>query len=139
MRLGLRLLNAGATVNNHKQVDQVTIARGETLELCFQLVDEDQEGLRYVPGSAATVRFQIPRADQVIAAPMNTRQTVNNGVDRLAIPAWDGDRSCWKVALTAPETNQMVSGSIRATVTEGSSVKIASYTQGIKVIDGQDE
>lgn len=139
MRLGLRLLNVGATVNNHQQVEQVSIARGETLDLCFQLVDEDQDGLRYIPASGATVRFQIPRADQVVAAPLNTRQTVNNGIDRPAIAAWDGDRSCWKVILSASETNQMVSGSIRATVTEGSSVKIASHTQAIKVIDGQDE
>jgi hypothetical protein len=139
MRLGLRILNVGASVNNHKQVDQISIARGETLDLCFQLVDEDQDGLRYVPAAGATVRFQIPRADQVIAAPLNTRQTINNGVDRQAVAAWDGDRSCWKVTLTGAETSQMVSGSVRATVTEGSSVKIASYTQAIRVIDGQDE
>lgn len=139
MRLGIKLLNVGATVNNHKHVDLISIARGETLDVCFQLVDEDQDGLRYIVAPGGTVNFQIPRADQTVAAPLNTRQTVNNGVDRQAIAAWDGDRSCWKVSLTSSETEKMVSGSIRVTVTEGSSKKIASHTQAIRVIDGQDE
>jgi uncharacterized cupin superfamily protein len=139
MRLGLRLLNVGAAVNNHKQVEQITIARGETLDVCVQLVDEDQDGLRYVPAAGATVLLQIPRSDQVIAAPLNTRQNVNNGLSRQAIAAWDGDRSCWRVSLFSSDTENMVSGSIRVTVTEGSSKKIANHTQAIRVLDGQDQ
>lgn len=139
MRLGLRLLNTGASVNNYKQVDQISLAHGESLDLCFQLVDEDQDGLRYIPGAGASVRFQILRADQVIAAPLNTRQTINNGIDRPAVIAWDGDCSCWKVPLSSDDTAQMISGSIKVTVTEGSSVKIASCTQAIRVMDDQDE
>lgn len=139
MRLGIRLLNVGATVNSYIQVDQISIARGETLDILFQFVDEDQEGLRYIPSSSANVQFQILRSDQVISVPTNSRKNVNYGIDRQATPAWDGDRSCWKVSLVSNETLQMVSGSVKATITEGPSIKIASYTQAIRIIDGQDE
>lgn len=139
MRLGLRLLNVEASVNKFEYVDQIRIARGETLDLCFRLVDEEQEALRYVPSSAAAVQFLILRSDEVMAAPLNTRIKVNNGIDRPAVPAWDGDRSCWKVILTSADTEKMVSGSIKVVVTDGSSKKIASLTQAIKIIDGMDE
>jgi len=139
MRLGIRLLNVGATVNNHVQVDEISIARGETLDIFFQFVDEDQDGLRFVPSASSTVRFQILRSDQVVAVAPSSRKNVNYGIDRQASVAWDGDRSCWKITLVSPETLQMVSGSIKATITDGSSIKIASYTQAIRIIDGQDE
>lgn len=140
MRLGLCLLNNGATLNQYQRVPFLSIARGETVTLQFQLVDLDQAGLRYLPSSSATVQFQIPRTLSVLPAANGTRQVIDYSVNRGATMAYpNDDRSIWSIALTATDTTNLVSGSIRATLTDGVSIQIANLNQAIRIIDGQDQ
>ncbi len=140
MRLGIKLLNTSATLNQFRSVDQIRISQGETVDLFFQLVDLDQGGLRYIPAPGAAVQVQIPRSPEVIAITTNnTRQVVDPTVNRAAGNPFSEDRSIWMISLIDLDTAQMVSNSLRITLSEGTSTKIAFVNQAIKMIDHQDQ
>jgi hypothetical protein len=132
MRLGIKLLNIGATLNNHKRVSQVQIAKGETCEIAFQLVDLDQDGLRYIPQAGATVEVKIARIDEV--GFVNGERTFTNKTITRPAAGWADDRSVWRVPLTTTDTESLVSNSIQVTLTEGSEIKRASVQQAIRII-----
>lgn len=138
MRLSALMIESGATLNSFKQTPTVKIAQGETLDLMFQLCDADQKNLRYSVASSATVFVEIPRFDEFLPTNLNQRDTVNYSIRRNAVVAFDGDRSIWKLALTQNETLNMASSSLRITVTEGASVKIALVPQAISVVRSEE-
>lgn len=138
MRLGIRLLNVGASLNSFKQVDLIRVSRGETLDLVFQLVDLDQAGLRYIPAAGATVQVQIQRAIDIQPVDRYSRLTVDPTIDRAADVAFVGDSSIYKLPLVEADTNNLVSNSFRVILTEGVNKKIATLSQAIKVIDSQE-
>ena len=138
MRLGLKLV-AAPSVNQIRPMTEYAIARGEDVEVAFQLVDLDQGGLRYIPATGATVQFQILRSSLVLPAANNSRTTADYSIDRAAVCPFSGDASIWKCSLLAIDTSTMVSGGIRVVVTEGSSKKIASLGAAIRIVDGQDQ
>jgi hypothetical protein len=134
MRLGIQLLNIGATLNSFQQKSVVEIAQGETVDLMFQLVDKDQ-GLRYIPASGSTVYVEIARFPEAISQITNQRLTVDYSVRRNATSAFPSDdKSIWKLPLTAVDTGNMMSSNIRVTVTEGTKISIALLPQAIKII-----
>jgi CTP synthase (UTP-ammonia lyase) len=133
MRLGLKLLNSGATANCFKHVSSVEIVRGETAEIFVQLVDQDQNGLRYIPSPGATVQLVIPRMDEVSAGPNNTRVGSNPTLTRSAVVAFVGDNSIYKIPLTSSETEALVSSTLKVEVSEGSNKKIAILPRAITV------
>lgn len=138
MRLGIKLLNVGATLNQFQYANIIKIARGETLNLTFQLVDLDQNGLRYVPAAGATVQVQLPRSADQIKVDMQHRSVIDSTIDRPAAQAFSQDGSIWTLPLIAADTLSMVSTLIRVVVVEGPSSKIATLNSAIKIIDGQD-
>jgi len=133
MRLGINLLTSGTSLNTIKKVPTVTIYQGETFDLFIQLMDADQDGLRYVPDPAATVFVEIARLPEASGTLSNVRQINDYSVRRNAVAAFAGDSSVWKLSLTATETSKMMSSNIRVTVTEGSLKKIALLPQAIKI------
>lgn len=136
MRLGIKLLNVDATINQFQQKDLIQIARGETVNVIFQFVDLDQKGLRYVPAAGATVTVTLPRSDEVIAVATvsASRDRVNKTISRPAAPAFSEDRSIWMLPLSSADTQTLISNSMKVELTEGSKKKIASLTQAIKII-----
>jgi hypothetical protein len=137
MRIGAQLLNTGATENNFQIKSFVTIYQGETLDLLAQFVDEDQNGLRYVPDAGATVLFEIARYPDVFGTISNIRETVDYSIRRAAVEAFPGDRSVWKIPLTSTDTAHIMSSNLRITLTEGTDVSIALIQQAIKVIPSE--
>jgi hypothetical protein len=138
MRLGIKLLNSSATVNQLQEISVLKIARGETADLVFQLVDLDQKGLRYIPAQGATVQISLPRNPDIIPDPGvgYGRVTIDNSINRTAGAAFADDRSIYKLPLLAADTKNLISTNIKVTVTEGASVKIATFAQAISVEDG---
>jgi hypothetical protein len=135
MRLGIQLLDTGATLNRFQTKTQIQIAQGETTTIFFQLLDKDQKGLRYVPATGATVLVEIPRFSEAFATASNQRQQIDYSVRRAATAAFPSDdRSIWKLPLTATDTANMMSSNIRVTVTEGSEVKIATLSMAIEIV-----
>lgn len=138
MRLSIKLLNEDSTVNNLKYTKTIDISRGETLDVVFQLVDQDT-GHRYIPEAGSTVEITILRAAVAMSiAGYNERQTVDDTIKRQAVSAFSGDGSIYKIPLIASETSKMVSGSIKVTVEEGEKIRISQLNQAIRIIDGQE-
>jgi hypothetical protein len=137
MRLKLKLVEHDSTVNNLQYVTQANIRKGETVEIVFQLVQEN--GQRYIPVSGSTVELEIARNKVAIGVNWNEREVTDPSIKRAAVKAFSGDDSFWKVPLTTSETKNLISGSIKVTLTEGSKVRIAELTQAIRIIDGQEK
>lgn len=141
MRLGIKILNVGATLNSHTRVPFIRVARGETLNLYVQLVDLDQKDLRYIPDAQATVRIQIPRSIDVVPGTngSNSRTLEDLTINRLAAPGWGGeDRSIWYIPLSSADTESLISNSVRVVVTETTGKKIGVCQQAIQVINSED-
>lgn len=139
MRLALKILNSDASLNTFTYLNQLSITRGETTNLVFQLCDKDQNMQRVMAGSSATVEISIPRSYVVAASPSgSTRTTTDYSIARTASPLNAGDRSIWFIALSADDTKTLISNSINVTLTDGANVSIASLNAAIRIQDNQD-
>lgn len=132
MRLGINLLNTGASLNAFKVVPLITVYQGETCDLVFQLMDLEQN-IRYVPDAEASLLVEIGRLPEAMGTISNTREMKDYSIRRQAIAPFVGDKSIWKLSLTAAETQNMMSSNVRITLTEGLQKKIAQIPQAIKV------
>lgn len=137
MRIEAKILEFGATENDFKRVSQVTFSQDETIDLFFQFVDKDKDGLRYIPASSATVLVEIARFPEVFGTISNVREVKDFSVRQAAVEAFSGDRSVWKTPLTAIQTAEMMSSNVRITLTEGSEVKISLVQQALIVIPSE--
>jgi hypothetical protein len=140
MRLGIKLLNSSATLNQLQEIPLVRIARGEVTDLVFQLVDLDQKGLRYIPPAGSTVSVSLQRSPEISPSTnfLNERVTTDNSINRSAGVMFADDRSIYKVPFLAVDTQTMISTNIKVTVTEPSGLKIGQLNAAIKIIDGQE-
>lgn len=138
MRLGLKLISGESTLNRISYLDQLKMVRGERPTLMFQLVDLDQNGLRYIPSSNGTiVTVALPRLPTYVPDVNNTRQTMDYSINRPASQSFSQDGSIWSIQFTDAESAAMISNSLRVTVDEtasGGTLKIANLQQAIKVI-----
>lgn len=132
MRLGIQLLDSSATLNRFKVVSVLTINQGETFDVFFQLVDQEQS-IRYVPAVGATCLVEVPRLAEAFGTLSNQRVNSDFSIRRGASNPFPDDRSIWKLTLSTTETANLMSSNIRVTITEGSVVKIALMPQALKV------
>ena len=140
MRLGIQLLNNSASLNNVSPIVEQTIRQGETSTVVFQLVDLDQNKLRYVPGSGATAFIEIPRFPQATATILNQRVYNDYSVRKYAsmlLPS--DDRSIWTFSLSTTESANLQSSGMRVTVTDnsGASVLIAYLPLAFRVYNSE--
>lgn len=138
MRLGIQLLKNVSSVNSFDVTRQLSLSRGETFDLFFRLVDLDQGGLRYIPGSGADVFVEIPQFPEAYPTINNVRDVRDDSIRRNAVGAYPEDRSMWKLPLLAEDTAVMTTTSIRVTVTDGSEVKIAKLDLAI-IVDPEEK
>jgi hypothetical protein len=120
MRLSAKVVKNYANVNNFDYANQWIIRAGEPNTLYFQLVDLDQDSLRYltaqgVSNQPASVAVTFPSIDD---------DEVITVTASLADPA---DPSVWKVVLTALQIPK--SGNVLFAVTEGAVVRKFSGLQ----------
>jgi len=134
MRIGVQLLNTGASENSFQVKSFITIHQGETTDLFIRFIDEDQDKLRYVPASGATTLIEIARFPDVFGTISNIREEVDFSIRRNATQPFANDGSIWMIPLTATDTNSMISSNIRVTLTETSTISKALVYQAIKVI-----
>lgn len=124
MRLSSKLIVNYANINQFGFQDQWKIRAGELNVLYFQLVDLDQDSLRYLAGIGVSnqpfgVRVRFPSIDdaQVIEA--------------TAVQADAADSSVWKVNLAASQIPN--SGNVVFAVTEGSNTRTFKVMNGLQV------
>lgn len=126
------MLGRGSTVNDLKAKSSVEIEHGETLDLMFQLINDDT-GQRYIPATGATVQVQIPRYLEYTPTITGESQSNDYSVNQAAVQAFVGDASVWKTPLTSTQTSQLTTQNVKVIVTEGTQVRIAVAKYGIRV------
>lgn len=134
MRIDVKILNSGATLNSFERAPFVEIHQGETLSIFFQFIDKDQDDLRFVPASGAVVLAEIARFADTFGTISNQREIVDFSIRRNATQPFAGDASIWELALTSTDTDAIMSSNMRFTLTEGSVVTKSLVPQAIKVI-----
>lgn len=137
MRLQVKMLSRSSSLNCLKHVSTVELARGETLNLMFQLFDADT-GLRYVPASGATVQVQIPRYLEYIPTMQDEPIPTDYSVNQPATQPYAGDASIWSTPLVASQTSKMTSQNVKFILTEGTNVTISSVKFAITVSGDQE-
>lgn len=124
MRLSAELIVNFANINQFSHQEQWMIRAGEANTLYFQLVDLDQEGLRYLAGIGVSNQ---PYGVQVKFPSIDDAQEIN----AIAVQADSNDSSVWKVSLSASQTP--MSGNVIVTVFEGSNTKTFKLMNGLSV------
>ena len=120
MRLSAQTLKNFQNINSFQKASEWTIRLDEPNTLYFQLIDADQEGLRYIPtGSSPAVQVVFPAVNQA--------NTITKSA--VAVSALDG--SLWKVDLS--DTEKPGSGNVQFIVTEGGVSRRFVVLQGLVV------
>ncbi len=109
MRLSLIPLVSYQNNNSFRVASEWEIRSGEANTLYFQLVDLDQDKIRYMAASGATMTVNFPGVD--------------GNLTKTALVANALDPSIWSVSLLS--TDIFGSGNIQIILTEGASVKKA--------------
>lgn len=117
MRLSAKPIKNFANINQFDYSTEWAIRKDEPNTLYFQLVDLDQEGLRYLPTDVAySVQVTFPALNAT-----NTLVKTATQVDAL-------DRSIWRVSLLS--TDVPASGNVQVALTE------AGVTRRLVILDG---
>lgn len=124
MRLYAKPIKNFANINQFDYATEWNVRKDEDNSLYFQLVDLDQDGLRYLPTD--------PSYSVVVTFPsLNTAGTLV----KSAVQASPLDNSIWRVDLSSTEVP--FSGNVQFALTEGTKVRRFSLIDGI-VVEGVD-
>ena len=120
MRLSSKTLKNFQNINSFDFASEWTIRLDEPNTLYFQLVDLDQDGLRYIPtGGSPSV--------QVIFPAVNSANVITKTATQVDVL----DGSLWSVSLL--ETEKPSSGNVQFVVTEGGVTRRFVLQQGLVV------
>jgi hypothetical protein len=120
VRLNASPLKNYQNINSFQKASEWTIRLDEPNTLRFQLVDQDQENLRYIPtGTVVTVQVIFPALN-----PANVITKTATSVSAL-------DPSLWAVTLT--ELEKPSSGNVQFVITEDGVTRRFVLLQGLAV------
>lgn len=106
MRLSAKAIINYSNINSYKFGNQWTVRSGDANTLYFQLVDLDQDGIRYLPGlsdeDAPTLVVTFPSIDDDAVIALDAAMEAN-------------DRSIWSIAI--PADSSPSSGNVRFALT----------------------
>jgi hypothetical protein len=120
VRLYAKPIKNYANINQFDYASEWTIRQGEANTLHFQLVDADQDNLRYLTSDGtATVQVTFPAVNSA------------NIISKAAAQVSSLDRSIWSVSLLSTEIP--ASGNVQIAVTENGSTRRFSLLQGLIV------
>lgn len=102
MVLSAKILNSDATLNSFFEIASLDFVPGSKADLVIRLNDS-QRNERYVPPSAATLTVTLNNTDGTTL--------VKSGAILDS-----GDRSMWKISLSALETVDLLSGNFLFTI-----------------------
>jgi hypothetical protein len=126
MRLSAKIIKNYVNVNSFDYDSQWNVRAGEANQLYFQLVDLDNDGLRYMPaGTPVGVSVTFPNLDTSLV------------VTAIATKPSALDPSIWMVSLSSTQVPS--TGNVKFEFTEATTIRRFSVLQGISVellIDG---
>lgn len=113
MRLSVKSIVSFANINQFSFGNQWTIRAGDPNTLYFQIVDLDQNGLRYIPGigglnQPASIIVTFPSIDDTQVINVSATQDPNDG-------------SIWSLPITSVQTPS--SGNVLFAITEGANTR----------------
>lgn len=118
MRLYAKPIKNFANINQFDYATEWHIRKDEQNTLHFQLIDLDQDGLRYLPTDPTySVQVTFPS----LITPLTKSASQTNTLDR----------SIWSVSLGA--TDPLYSGNVQFALTEGATVRRFSLVDGLVV------
>jgi len=120
MRLSVKPLKNFQNVNSFDFATEWNVRLDEPNTLYFQLVDLDQDGLRYIPTGA------MPSMQVIFPAVISTNTITKSATQVSAL-----DGSLWSVSLL--ETEKPSSGNVQFTLTEGGVTRRFVLLQGLVV------
>lgn len=114
MKLSAKAIKTYNTVNSFSFGNQWSIRAGETNTLYFQIIDKDQDDLRYLLGigldnTPASISVTFPSVDDDAVITVDATQVDAN------------DASLWKIELTEDQVPS--SGNVNFAITEGAKTK----------------
>jgi hypothetical protein len=122
MRLSARALKNYGSINQFDSATEWAVRAGDPNTLYFQLIDLDQDGLRYLPTDASygvVVTFPAVNAAGVVT--------------KTATQASALDRSIWSVSILAAD--KLYGGNVQFAVTEATATRRFSVLDAISVED----
>jgi hypothetical protein len=118
VKLNIKTLKNFSSINNFDYSSEWSIRQEDEITLYFQLVDSDQDGLRYLPTDASySVSVTFPSS--------------SSPTTKIASQVSTLDRSIWSIQINS--TDKIYSGNFNVTFIEGSVTKKFSVLQGIVV------
>lgn len=120
MRLSVQALKNFQNLNSFQKTSEWTIRQGESNTLYLQLIDLDQDSLRYIPtGTVASLQVVFPAVNPA------------NVITKTATPVSALDGSLWSVSLL--DTEIPGSGNVQFILTEDGVVRRFVLLQGLVV------
>lgn len=113
MQLGIQLINSDSTLNNFQVIPEAIIVPGSTATVRFQLIKLDPHNdntHRYIPAAGASLQIKIYS--------VNTA----NIITKTATQPWSEDKSVWEFSLNTTETQKVSGVNLELTLTEGAQV-----------------
>jgi hypothetical protein len=118
MKLSAKPIKNYQTNNSFDYASEWSIMQAESNDLYFQLIDLDQDSLRYMP-SSATLQVIFPAVNSANILTLNATQ------------ANAADSSIWKVSLTSAQIPS--TGNVQFAMTEAGAIKRFVLQQAIVV------
>jgi hypothetical protein len=125
MVLTAKILNSDASLNSFYEISSLDFLPGGPADLVIRIFNPQSE-IRYVPGIDAKLTIILNNTD-------------GTNLEKAATVVDAGDRSMWKVSLTAEETENLLGGNFTFELdTEGddSIVWTGLVTNGIRSLSG---
>lgn len=118
MKLNIKTIKNFSSINNFAYSSEWSIRQEDQITLYFQLVDYDQDNLRYLPTDPSySVSISFP--------------TFSDPIVKTASQVSTLDRSVWSIQINS--TDKINSGNFNVIFIEGSNTKKFSVLQGIVV------
>lgn len=95
-----KILNSDAQLNNFIEIGSKQFIPGSQVKLVFRLTNTELDDLRYIPGSASTIKLTFNKLDG------STLEKTNADITKFT-----DDRSIMSVVLEESETEELQDGS----------------------------
>lgn len=130
MKLSFVPIDMIASPNSYTQLSEWSVTQGTGERLYLQLQVSDALGTRrYMPATGATLTVTFTRARSSSLGATDTQQTFT-----VTGTVVSEDRSMWYVTLTSTQVNTLITGTVTAALTEGTTVYTLNKSYAIKKI-----
>jgi hypothetical protein len=132
MQLSARMLQDCTGVNDFDYADQLTFSKGDTIDIYFITIDDQQDktGKGFVPAG----RRHIPAVGATLSVTLTDSPNKDGAITRFCTNPFPQDTSIWVLSIFASDDLKGLVN-MAMTLTEGS-VVTNGYLQGAFLVEG---